>query len=132
MASAAGKKLSAGGWVAVITTLLVISGSLTAYAAYYDIYGNIAQENIDTDAFGDRPSKVEGAQNILIIGSDIRDGENADYGSEEGERPDTLAIAHVSPEQKSATIVNIPRDSVVQLADCPRPTTSRGRTRTRP
>ncbi len=115
----AGKKLSAGAWVAIATTLLVICSSLTAYGFAHNLYGNLDQENVDTDAFGDRPSKVEGAKNILIVGSDVREGENAEYGGEEeGERPDTLAIAHVSPDQESATIVNLPRDSIVDMPAC--------------
>ncbi|RNL82347.1 LCP family protein [Halostreptopolyspora alba] len=116
--STAGKRLSAGAWVAIATTALVICSSLTAYGFAHNLYGNLNQESVDTDSFGDRPSKVEGTQNILIVGSDIRDGENAEYGSEEGERPDTLAIAHVSPEQETATLVNLPRDSIVQLPAC--------------
>ncbi|CAM3634569.1 LCP family protein [Nocardiopsis rhodophaea] len=112
------KRLSPSAWIAVITTGVVIGSSLTAYAAYVDITGGINRENVDTDAFGDRPSKVEGVVNIMIIGSDKRDGANAEYGEAEGERPDTLAIAHISPEKKSATIVNLPRDSIVQLPAC--------------
>ncbi|GLU49622.1 hypothetical protein Nans01_39730 [Nocardiopsis ansamitocini] len=104
--------------MAVATTALVIGSSLTAYGAYYDIYGNISQENIDTDAFGDRPGKVEGALNIMIIGSDVRSGDNGDYGKAEGERPDSLIIAHISPNQDGATLINLPRDSMVNLPAC--------------
>ncbi|MFC7327500.1 LCP family protein [Marinactinospora rubrisoli] len=112
------EQLTRGGWVAIGTTALVIASSLTAYGAYYDIYGNINAESVDTDAFGDRPTKVEGAVNILLIGSDVRTGENADYGAAEGERPDTLIIAHVSPDHDGATLVNIPRDSYLDLPAC--------------
>ncbi|WP_017618785.1 LCP family protein [Nocardiopsis gilva] len=112
------KRLSPSAWIAVITTGVVIGSSLTAYAAYVDITGGINRENVNTDAFGDRPSKVEGVVNIMIVGSDKRDGANAEYGDAEGERPDTLAIAHISPKKKSATIVNLPRDSIVQLPAC--------------
>ncbi|GAA3750894.1 hypothetical protein GCM10022402_32520 [Salinactinospora qingdaonensis] len=114
------RRLSAGGWVAVITTVLVIASSLTAYGAYHDIYGNIDQETIDTDAFGDRPSRVEGALNIMLVGSDVRSGANAEYGGDdiEGERPDTLVIAHISPRTEGATLVNLPRDSLVDLPSC--------------
>lgn len=117
---AAGKKRSAGAWVAIVTTALVICSSLTAYGFAHNLYGNLNQESVDTDAFGDRPSKVEGTQNILIAGSDVTDGENAEYGSteSEGERPDTLAIAHVSPDKETATLVNLPRDSIVPLPAC--------------
>ncbi|MFC3997073.1 LCP family protein [Nocardiopsis sediminis] len=119
-ARAARTNLSRGGWAAVITTGLVICSSLTAYGAYYDIYGNISQQSIDTDAFGDRPSRVDGALNIMVIGSDVRTGENADLGGEaEGERPDSLIIAHVSPDRGSATLINLPRDTMVDLPGCP-------------
>ncbi|TDQ51925.1 LCP family protein [Actinorugispora endophytica] len=110
--------LTAGGWVAVGTTALVIGSSLTAYGAYYDIYSNINQETIDTDAW-DRPTKVEGALNIMIIGSDVRSGDNAEYGGEiEGERPDSLLIAHISPSYDGATLINLPRDSMVNMPAC--------------
>ncbi|KIH97016.1 transcriptional regulator [Streptomonospora alba] len=115
---AARKSLSVGGWIAVLTTAVVIGTSLTAYAAYYDIYGNIEQQNINTDAFGDRPSRVEGAMNIMVIGSDIRTGENGEYGEAEGQRPDTLIIAHISPNNGRATLVNLPRDLMVDLPAC--------------
>ncbi|GAA4914245.1 LCP family protein [Streptomonospora salina] len=107
-----------GGWIAVLTTAAVIGTSLTAYAAYYDIYGNIEQQNIDTDSFGDRPNRVEGAMNIMVIGSDVRTGENADYGEAEGQRPDTLIVAHISPNNGRATLVNLPRDLIVDLPAC--------------
>ncbi|KUP96241.1 LCP family protein [Thermobifida cellulosilytica] len=110
--------LSLGGWVAVATTAVVIGSSLTAYGAYYDIYGNISQETVDTDSW-DRPTKVEGALNIMIIGSDVRSGDNAQYGGQiEGERPDTLLIAHISPSYDGAVLVNLPRDSIVDMPSC--------------
>ncbi|GAB3208837.1 hypothetical protein GCM10027294_20920 [Marinactinospora endophytica] len=112
--------------MAVATTAMVIGGSLTAYGAYYDIYGNISQENIDRDALGDSPAKVEGVVNIMVIGSDVRTGDNANYGTAEGERPDTLVIAHLSPSRGSATLVNLPRDSLVDLPDCPATETKPG------
>ncbi|WP_242677214.1 LCP family protein [Streptomonospora litoralis] len=96
----------------------MIGTSLTAYAAYYDIYGNIEQQNINTDAFGDRPSRVEGALNIMVIGSDIRTGENANYGEAEGARPDSLIVAHISPNNGRASLINLPRDLIVDLPAC--------------
>lgn len=113
-----GRRLSVLGILAIVATVLVNGAGLAAYAFYYDLYGNLSQESIDTDAFEDRPSRVEGAVNVLIIGSDVRTGDNANYGDAEGERPDTLIIAHVSPENQSATLVNLPRDSVVDLQAC--------------
>src|SRR5690606_12781793 len=110
--------LGLGGWVAVGTTALVIGSSLTAYGAYYDIYGNISQETVVTDACY-RPTKVEGAVNIMITGYDVRSGDNAEYGGViEVERPDTLLIAHISPNHDGAVLINLPRDSVVDMPSC--------------
>lgn len=55
----------------------------------------------------------------MIIGSDVRSGANAEYGGEiEGERPDTLLIAHISPNHDGAILVNLPRDSIVDMPAC--------------
>ncbi|WP_449289412.1 LCP family protein, partial [Nocardiopsis chromatogenes] len=104
--------------IAMVSTGLVIAGLLTGYGVYFNIYNKINQEQIDFDEWGDRPTRVDGVMNIMIIGSDVRSGDNAEYGDAEGERPDVLAIAHISPEKKSATVVNIPRDSIVDQPEC--------------
>lgn len=102
----------------MVSTGLVIASLLTGYGVYFNIYNKIDQEQIDFDEWGDRPTRVDGVMNIMIIGSDVRSGDNAEYGDAEGERPDVLAIAHISPEKKSATVVNIPRDSIVDQPEC--------------
>jgi LCP family protein required for cell wall assembly len=112
------RRLSALSWLSIFTTMILIAGSLAAYAAFHDIYGQLDQESIDTDAFEDRPDPIEGVVNVMIIGSDVRTGENAEYGDAEGERPDTLIIAHLSPSYEGATLINIPRDSIVDMPGC--------------
>lgn len=70
------------------------------------------------DAFdeitGGRPAKlVNGAMNILIIGSDARaDGEDPGVV---GERADSVMIAHLSRDHKKAQLVSIPRDTWVYV-----------------
>ncbi|MDA2805482.1 LCP family protein [Nocardiopsis sp. LSu2-4] len=102
----------------MVSTGLVILSLLTGYGVYFNIYNKINQEQIDFDEWGDRPTRIDGVMNIMIIGSDVRSGANSEYGDAEGERPDVLAVAHISPEKKSATLVNIPRDSIVDLPQC--------------
>jgi len=59
------------------------------------------------------------ALNILIIGSDVRDGENAKLGgSAEGMRSDTTMIMHIAADRSRAEIVSIPRDSIVSIPSC--------------
>lgn len=64
----------------------------------------------------------EQALNILVMGSDIRDGENEELGgSAEGMRSDTVIIAHISADRKNVELVSIPRDSWVDIPSCTLP-----------
>ncbi|NKZ02041.1 LCP family protein [Nocardiopsis alborubida] len=110
-------RMSPGQWVACVATALAIIASLGGYGWYQGIVGNITTAQVDTDAW-DRPTSVEGVMNLLIIGSDVRSGENANYGEAEGERPDTMLIASINVDNGAATLVNLPRDLVVDLPGC--------------
>jgi LCP family protein required for cell wall assembly len=57
--------------------------------------------------------------NILIMGSDSREGEgNVGYGQVDGQRSDTTLLVHVYNGRQSALIASIPRDSLVTIPDC--------------
>jgi len=59
--------------------------------------------------------------NIALIGVDDRSGENGVIGGQEdGMRSDTTLIMHISADRSRIDLVSIPRDTVVQLADCER------------
>ncbi len=74
----------------------------------------------------DRPDKVavdHGPQepiNLLVMGSDARDGEgnNIDGLTGDGERSDTTIMFHLSADRTFAYGVSIPRDSLVDRPDC--------------
>ena len=110
-------RLSLGQWIATVFTALTIVASLLGYGWYQSIIGNITTTQVDTDEW-DRPTSVEGVMNILVVGSDVRSGENADYGEAEGERPDTMLMASINVDNGAATLVNLPRDLVVDLPGC--------------
>jgi LCP family protein required for cell wall assembly len=56
-----------------------------------------------------KPAETAKAMNILILGSDSR---NPDV---DGSRTDTIMIAHVTADHKSAQLVSIPRDTWVNI-----------------
>ncbi len=60
------------------------------------------------------------AQNILILGSDFRGDENADFAvaGVEGMRSDTAIVAHISADRERVELVSIPRDSMVERPTC--------------
>ena len=59
------------------------------------------------------------ALNILVMGTDYRDAENAAIaGEEEGMRSDTTFVVHVSGDRTRMEVVSIPRDSLVDIPSC--------------
>ncbi len=99
--------------VAVIIIGIIAGVSLYGYAA------NLDDDLKRTDAFSEitdgRPVKeVEGALNILLVGSDSRDPE-ADGAKSSEWRADTLILMHIPADHKSAQLVSIPRDLWVQV-----------------
>lgn len=83
------------------------------------------------DAFGaviDRPDKPTSALNYLIVGADTREGLTKEQrkllrvGSTKtaaGSRSDTMVIVHISKSRDKATIISIPRDSLVTIPEHP-------------
>jgi len=109
--------MSPGQWIACGVTGLLIAASLTVYAGYRDAL-SIATEEINTDAWGDRPSQVDGIHNILLLGTDERAGDDASYNELNGIRPDVLVVVSIDVDQGGVTMVNMPRDLIVELPDC--------------
>ncbi|GAA3662402.1 hypothetical protein GCM10022224_027830 [Nonomuraea antimicrobica] len=67
---------------------------------------------------------VSGTRNVLVIGSDTREGAgNEQYGpalarQNAGQRSDTIVIIHVPADRSGATTISVPRDSMVQIQRC--------------
>ncbi|MGC4175563.1 LCP family protein [Demequina sp.] len=58
--------------------------------------------------------------NILLMGSDARDGENGKIGGKvaDGMRNDTTIIMHISADRSRVDLVSIPRDAQVEIPKC--------------
>lgn len=68
-----------------------------------------------TDGFDGR------AVNVLVVGTDMRDGENADIGGTVGGmHNDTTMVVHVSADRTRVDVVSIPRDSLLDIPSCER------------
>ncbi|MFE3660077.1 LCP family protein [Streptomyces sp. NPDC059165] len=101
--------------------LLVVAGA-GGYWLYQRLDGNIQAAGIDNKIGGDRPANLSpGAMNILVVGSDSRDGDNAEYGKGlTTMQADTLMVLHIAANRKWAAVVSLPRDSWVQIPACDR------------
>jgi LCP family protein required for cell wall assembly len=96
--------------------------ALVASGVGYLYYNSLSNEIDRTDPFagitGARPAKaVDGAVNILLLGSDSRDPDN---GSQSGEwRTDTMIIAHIPSTHDKVYLVSIPRDLYIHIPQSP-------------
>src|SRR3954447_17162668 len=106
-------------WVAA--GIVVLGGTGAGYL-YFKLNGNIKSVDIDQVLGSDTPTKADnGSENILVLRSDTRSGSNSKLGggTDDGSaRSDTAMIIHVYEGHKKATVVSIPRDTLVDRPEC--------------
>jgi LCP family protein required for cell wall assembly len=96
--------------LALLTAIVVTIG-------YQQLDGNIGDGEDIAHVAAQGP---EGPLNILVMGSDSREGAANDLAQEggTGERSDTTILLHVSADRKDAYGVSLPRDAIVDRPDC--------------
>jgi LCP family protein required for cell wall assembly len=114
-----GKRKPRWGRIALVGGIAVVILALVGGIAAYGYANHLDKDLRRTDAFsqitGGRPAKtVDGAQNILIVGSDSRDPDSSD-DTANAWRADTLMLMHIPADHKSAQIISIPRDLWVPI-----------------
>ncbi|MFD7606517.1 LCP family protein [Streptomyces mirabilis] len=101
---------------------IVVLGGAGAGYLYFKLNGNIKTVDINQALGTDRPLKVDnGSENILVLGSDTRSGSNKKLGggTDDGSaRSDTAMIVHIYEGHKKASVVSIPRDTLVPRPSC--------------
>ena len=111
--------------VAATTVMVLLAVAGTAFLAYRHLEGNITVSNGFDVIQGDRPDEVdvEGPNrplNVLILGSDTREGQSEVSGASAG-LSDTTILLHLSADRERAYGVSIPRDLLVERPDCTDP-----------
>lgn len=106
-------------WVTLLVVVLLAGGAGYAAYQYFKLQGDV-QNPI--------PEVVEAEEgkpfNVLLVGSDSREGlteeEKDSFGAGdegvEGQRADTLILAHIDPAENHVTMVQFPRDLYVPLS----------------
>ncbi|WP_405781024.1 LCP family protein [Streptomyces sp. NBC_00859] len=102
--------------------VLAVGGAGAAYL-WSHLNGNVKGVDINSALGHDRPSDAHnGAMNILLLGSDSRAGTHGEYGTGvSGARSDTTMVLHVDKSHRKASVVSIPRDTMVDRPSCPKP-----------
>ncbi|MGW0840278.1 LCP family protein [Streptomyces sp. NPDC002787] len=120
---------------------VLVLGAVGAGWAFWRLNDNIESVDINSALGDNRPAKPRsssdaepsslgsaaplpsGALNILVLGSDSRSGEeNAELGGggeDSGARSDTAMVVHLDEGRTGATVVSIPRDTLVTRPSCP-------------
>ncbi|MET9501276.1 LCP family protein [Streptomyces sp. NPDC006622] len=118
----------------------LVLGVAAAGWVYWRLDDNIRGVDVDSALGDNRPARAvttpspsgtasavplpTEAVNILVLGSDSRGGdENRELGGGDssGARSDTAMVVHVDAGRTSATVVSIPRDTLVTRPSCPLP-----------
>ncbi|MFG2573443.1 LCP family protein [Streptomyces sp. NPDC048481] len=103
-----------------MTAVVLLGAGGTGAWIYYDLNNNIKSADVDDKLGGDRPVNLSpGSKNIMIVGSDTREGANAKYGKDlTTMQSDTLMVLHIPADRKWASVVSFPRDSWVEIPGC--------------
>ena len=116
-------------WAKALVALVVLVVAAGGYGLWFflDLQGEIQKRIPGVDDVPGRETDegdfVEGPHNVLLVGSDSRRGlteeEQQELGANpvEGQRADTLILAHVDPRTSKVTMVQFPRDLYVPILD---------------
>ncbi len=111
------------GFLAATTAVALVSTVSVGAVAAWQLTSNITDNEIvivgKTIAPPPSIGAYPGGFNILVVGSDTREGQGGIGGSISGELNDVTMLLHVSADHSSAVAVSFPRDLVVPLPACP-------------
>jgi LCP family protein required for cell wall assembly len=106
-------------WGAASLVLVLLAVTASGYEILRRFNANLVQDNI-TGLLGSQPVDTHPqAENILVIGSDSREGLSAAYGTDlTTDQSDTMMIIHIPADRQWAEVMSIPRDSWVNIPSC--------------
>jgi len=115
-----------GGWrsplgiTAAVLAVCVLAASGLLYTRYLHYDHNLKKATGVIKPGG--ATAADGAENVLLVGSDSRTGTGDQFAQApkgqapvEGQRSDTVILAHLAKGNKAATLVSLPRDSWVTI-----------------
>jgi LCP family protein required for cell wall assembly len=100
-----------------LTAVMAVAAGVTAYAAVYHLEGNIHDVNVH----GLTGRTVYGELNILVLGSQERQGQRGFFGRELNPwttNSDNLLLVHLDATHTHATVLSIPRDLMTYEPAC--------------
>lgn len=112
-------------WLKVTTavvTVLVVGGLAFAGYWYFRFQSNITTAPLSAGDGTGSGNDSTGRMQILILGSDTRDGKNAAYGTAEDStgygQSDVMMLMDISADNKRVSVISFPRDLLVNIPKC--------------
>jgi LCP family protein required for cell wall assembly len=129
-----GRLRSNGVWSTVakvaasVVAVVLASGTVVAAYAGFDLAAT-AQPSItlgNEDVLSGVPDvgAIEGGLNLLVVGSDSRQGQGMAFGDPEEETAvlnDVTMLMHVAEDHSHASVISFPRDMIVDVPACDDP-----------
>ena len=113
-------------WVAIGLCVVVVAGVSVGAIAFDRFASGISRNAVPLA--GDSPEAVpqigpySGAVNLLLVGSDTRNGQKGHYGANPGSTlNDVNILVRVSEDHTKATVISFPRDLYVDRPSCTDP-----------
>lgn len=102
-----------------MVTALAVLISLVGYGIYLKLDRNLDVVNAFAGLRHRPPASPPGVMNLLILGSQTRDGQGPGFGYDPNTNlSDNLLLVHLDATHTHATVVSIPRDTMVYEPAC--------------
>jgi LCP family protein required for cell wall assembly len=119
------------GWLkAIVWVMIVVLAGTFAVGAgsYFFITNQLSASGIEVYATDGNsfdlptPEDIDGPINVLLVGSDTREGQGSTaYGPVGSALADVIILLHISRDRQNAVAMSIPRDLMVAVPSCPNP-----------
>lgn len=104
--------------------VLLVSGLSVGTIALWDLNRSVQANTVDISDGTEQTTvgvgALDGGFNVLLAGSDTRQGQGDGYGKTDGALNDVNMVLHVSADHSQASVVSLPRDMVVPIPACAR------------
>jgi LCP family protein required for cell wall assembly len=108
-------------WTAIGITVVLVAVTLGGYAFYEHLDANLNVVSI-TGIKNQPPPSAKGVENILVLGSQTRNGQTggqAEFGTDPNTNlSDNIILFHLNATHTRATVISIPRDTIVSEPAC--------------
>ena len=126
-----------GGWKLFATTAFALVGVLVASAGLVaGLTVQNLQSSLETVELPGAPApilptigEIDGGFNVLVVGSDSREGQGEGFEYVDTELNDVNLLVHVSENHDHAVVVSFPRDLLLDVPACVQPNGSESKPR---